>query len=243
MQRCMPILELGEGTDVRGDVLLIGDEHRTAAQRLLPYVSETHARSGGRLALALGGESGAGKSELAVALAGLLEADGTPVVMLQQDDYFVYPPETNAAMRRRDLAHVGLQEVRLDLLDSHIGAFLAGAKKITKPLVVYQEDRITEESLNLKGTKVLIAEGTYTISLSSPQMRVHIERTYHDTKESRAIRGREAQDDHLEQVLAIEHEVISRLGGRADLVVTRDWHVLPVGVREQADGGSRSALK
>jgi len=243
MQGCTQTPKAGEGTDVRGDVLLVRDEHRTAAHHLLPLVREKHLWTGGRLALALGGESGAGKSELAVALAGLLEADGTPVVVLQQDDYFVYPPETNAAMRRRDLAHVGPQEVRLDLLDSHIRAFLGGAEELSKPLVIYQEDRIIQESLDLKGTKVLIAEGTYTVSLSSPQMRVHIERTCHDTKQSRARRGREAQDDHLEQVLAIEHEVISCLAARASVIVTRDWRVLPMTAHEGADGGSRSALK
>jgi hypothetical protein len=46
-----------------------------------------------------------------------------------------------------------------------------------------------------------------------------------DTRESRATRSREKQDDFLEQVLRIEHKIISKHKARAHIIVTRDYEV------------------
>ncbi|MCH7765963.1 MAG: DUF87 domain-containing protein [Acidobacteria bacterium] len=196
---------------------------------LLPEI----AQSTGKYALAIAGESGSGKSELAAVLAEQLLEKGFKSIVLQQDDYFVYPPKTNTAKRRQDIQWVGASEVRLDLLDRNIREALDNKDEITKPLVIYKEDRIIQEAIKLQGVKVVIAEGTYTTLLQNVHARIFIDRTYVDTKAARLQRAREAPDPWIEEILAVEHRIISAHKSRADVIITRDYSV--VGGRRKND--------
>ena len=126
-------------------------------------------------------------------------------------------------MRRQNIAHVGLSEVRLDLLDRNINDFLNDVNEITKPLVSFEEDAITEEKINLEGVRTIIVEGTYTTTLKNAHCRVFIDRTYIDTREKRKLRARETQDNFLENVLEIEHEIISSHRLHTDIIINRDY--------------------
>jgi len=216
-----------------GDKLNIREEHRKAAQGVLKLLLPEIAPSPGKYALAIAGESGSGKSELAAALAERLLEKGFKSIILQQDDYFVYPPKTNAAKRRQDIQWVGASEVRLDLLDRNIREALDNKDEITKPLVIYQEDRIIQEAIKLQGVKVVIAEGTYTTLLQNVHARIFIARTYVDTKAARRERAREAPDPWIEEILAVEHRIISAHKSRADVIITHDYSV--VGRRRKND--------
>ncbi|MFO8063024.1 MAG: hypothetical protein R6V29_00140, partial [Spirochaetia bacterium] len=134
-------------------------------------------------------------------------------------------PKSNDAKRREDITWVGAGEVRVELLDRHLAAARRGEKSITKPLVIYDEDRITEEEMSLEGLSVLIAEGTYTTLLEHVDTRVFIDRNRLETLESRKRRGREEIEPFLEEVLEIEHNIISKHITRADVVITRDYEV------------------
>lgn len=230
---------------MRGDKLAIRDGHRQAATQLLPIVLREQKARRAPLVVTIAGESGAGKSEIASVLAELLDDAGVHTVLLQQDDYFVYPPLTNAARRRASLEHVGVSEVRLDALDRTIRDIMGGAAEITKPLVIYEEDQITEEKLDTAGVRVVIAEGTYTTLLPSAELRVFIDRTYQETLRDRSERGREVQDEHLQKVLELEHAIIVRHRDLADVVVDGNWNVLERTRRTGAPphNGSRRADK
>lgn len=216
-----------------GDKLNIREEHRKAAQGVLKLLLPEIAQSAGKYALAIAGESGSGKSELAAVLAERLLEKGFKSIVLQQDDYFVYPPKTNAAKRRQDIQWVGASEVHLDLLDRNIREALDNKDEITKPLVIYKEDRVTQEAIKLQGVKVVIAEGTYTTLLQNVHARIFIDRTYVDTKAARLQRAREAPDPWIEEILAVEHRIISAHKSRADVIITRDYSV--VGGRKKND--------
>ena len=97
------------------------------------------------------GESGSGKSETAQAISEKLAGQKISAIILQQDDYFVYPPLTNHQIRKDNIDWVGMQEVRLELMDSHLEKAIAGESILEKPLVFYREDRISKEKLSLKG--------------------------------------------------------------------------------------------
>ena len=210
---------------MKGDVIIVEAHHRRAAAAIVERILPAIQARPGRWAISVAGESGSGKSETAQALAEALEAKGIHAAVLQQDDYFVYPPKTNDATRRRDIGWVGTGEVRLDLLDEHLAAALAGAAAIRKPLVIYEDDRITEEDLPLEGVKVVIAEGTYTTLLEHVDTRVFIARNRLETMEARRRRAREAPDPFLEEVLTIEHGIIGPHRELADIVITRDYDV------------------
>lgn len=210
---------------MRGDVILVEAHHRRAAEaiveRILPAIND----KAGRTTITVAGESGSGKSETAKALAEALEARGVACGIYQQDDYFVLPPKSNDKKRREDIAWVGTREVRLDLLDDHLAAALAGADEVKKPLVIYDDDIITEETMDLRGLKVLIAEGTYTTLLEHVDTRVFIARTRLETLEARRKRGREAIEPFIEKVLEIEHAIISPQAARAHVVISKDYDV------------------
>ncbi len=213
---------------MQGDKLIINDNHRRAAGGIFDILVPCLEGHRGVYVITIAGESGSGKSEIAAVLAESLSQNGVPNTILQQDDYFVYPPKTNAQKRRENIGHIGPTEVRLDLLDSNLADIISGKTDIEKPLVIFEEDRIDSEILNTAGIEAVIVEGTYTTLLENADMRVFIDRTFEDTKEDRALRGREAQDKFLERVLTIEHEIISTHKARADVIVTKDYNAMEV---------------
>lgn len=208
-----------------GDKLIIKDFHRKAAAGVFDIVWKTLASSKDRHAITVAGESGCGKSEVAAVLAEKLEEKGVRTYIFQQDDYFVYPPKTNAQKRVESINHVGVSEVRIDLLDANLADFIAGRDPVTKPLVIFEEDRVTEETLSLKEFRVAIAEGTYTTLLKNAGTHVFIDRDYRDTKKARLERAREEQDDFLEKILKIEHDIISKHKALAHIVINKNYEV------------------
>lgn len=211
--------------DVEGDVILIGDEHRTAAGTIVDGLLERVCALDRRWTITVAGESGSGKSETGHALADAFVERGLGAIVLQQDDYYVLPPRFNDAARRANFAWVGTSEVRLDLLDSHLEAARAGAASIVKPLVRYELNTIDEETVSLAGARVVIAEGVYTSLCDHVDTRVFIDRNRLETLDHRMRRGREAFDPFIEEVLKLEHEIISRHRSRADVVLSRDYEV------------------
>ncbi len=214
---------------MRGDVILVGDEHRRAAGLIVDRLIEPAQALNRRYTMTVAGESGSGKSETGQALAEAFEERGLHAVVLQQDDYYVLPPKSNDAARRANFCWVGTTEVRLDLLDAHLEAARSGVAELTKPLVIYEEDRIEEETVSLEGAKVVIAEGVYTSLCDHVDFRVFIARNRLETMEHRMKRGREDFDPFIEEVLKQEHEIISQHRQRADVVITRDYDVEFVG--------------
>jgi uridine kinase len=210
---------------MKGDIILVEEHHRRAAAaivaRLLPEI-ESHPH---RYLLTVAGESGSGKSETAQAIAEALAGQGVIAAVLQQDDYFHHPPKTNDRTRRADIDWVGPGEVRLDLLDSHMATARNGAATLTKPLVIYTENRIDTEKMSLEGINVVLAEGTYTSLLDHVDRRIFIDRNRLDTLEHRMRRGREGFDPFIERVLEIEHAIISEHKSRADVVISKDYDV------------------
>jgi uridine kinase len=207
---------------VIGDKLVIEQHHTDRAAEICELLAE-RVKAGGKLALTVAGESGAGKSEMAFEIHRLLNERGIKAEILQQDDYFVFPPRTNHEMRRRNLEQVGPYEVKLDFLDSNLRSFLRGESPIYKPLVVYDQDRITTEEMDVGDLAVLIAEGTYTSLLRFAGFRVFIDRDYRQTLEARMRRARDKWEPFIQDVLEREHQIISLHRALADVVIPADF--------------------
>ena len=215
---------------MKGDSIIVEEHHRKAGEDIAQCLSPMLRQLRERYTLSVAGQSGAGKSETAQAIADALERHGITCVILQQDDYFVHPPKTNDATRRADISWVGTQEVRLDLMDEHLKLFLDGATRIEKPLVNYAEDSIGSEEMEPGSAQVAIAEGTYTTLLKNVNCHVFIDRDYHETRGHREKRRRnEAElDAFIDQVLQIEHEIISANRKQADILVNKDYSVTAI---------------
>ncbi len=210
---------------MRGDILIINEDHRKAARQVVDLIFDKIKSKKGKYIISVAGESGAGKSEIAASIAEVLSEKNISSFIFQQDDYFVYPPKTNAKMRIIDIRQVGMSEVKLDLIDEELKTILDGNFKIEKPLVIFEEDRIDKEIVNLENVKVIIVEGTYVTALKNIDQRVFIDRDLNDTKESRKKRNREKQDKFLEAILLIENKIISPQKSLADIIITKDYDV------------------
>jgi uridine kinase len=201
---------------MRGDKLVIEPHHTARAEEVAQHLADRIVKG---LVLTVAGESGSGKSELASEIAGALGRLGQAAGILQQDDYFVFPPKTNHEMRRRNIDQVGLYEVKLNFMDSNLRSFKRGESPIFKPLVDYDADRIETEEMDTAGFDVLIAEGTYTSLLRFADIRVFIDRDYLETISARKRRGRDRLEPFVEDVLRREHAIISQHKAQADFVI------------------------
>lgn len=205
---------------MRGDKLVIEPHHTARAEDIVAQLADKQLE---HFTFTVAGESGSGKSELASEIARLLTEGGTPTGVLQQDDYFVFPPKTNHEMRRQNLMQVGPYEVKLDFLDSNLRSFKRGESPIYKPLVDYEADLITTEEMAVDGFTAIVAEGTYTSLLSFVDLRIFIDRDFRDTEKHRKRRDRDTFEPFIEDVLKIEHGIITQHKQRADIIVATEF--------------------
>ena len=216
---------------MKGDVIIVEEHHVQAARAIIPKILPEIKRKPVRYTITVAGESGSGKSEVGKAIGDELEKEGLKTVVLGQDDYFVLPPKSNDARRREDPEWLGPHvEVRLDLLDKNLKEAIDGKNQISKPLVDYSADVVEEETINLEGVKVIVAEGTYTSLLKHVDTKVFINRNRLDTLEHRQKRNRgdEVGDPFIENILKIEHKIIAGHKQLADFVITKEYDVIVV---------------
>lgn len=173
-----------------------------------------------RICIAVGGESGSGKTSLAYALFVDIQRElGLKGYIFHGDDYFRLPPKDNHNKRLEDISNVGSSEVNISLLDQHIKAFINNEKQITKPIVHYKENCINEEVINPQDFDFCVVELTYSMLLKEPTYKIFIEASFKETKSNREKRGRDILDDFNERVLEIEHNIIRKQIEFADLTV------------------------
>jgi uridine kinase len=214
---------------MKGDKLVLLDYHKRAASEIVSHIIQDIRKKKTRFIITVAGESGSGKSETGKAIANELDKSGVKSVLLGQDDYFVLPPKSNDLKRREDPEWLGPHvEVKLDVLEQNLMNAIQGKKEISKPLVDYDSNTIEDETINLDGIKVLIAEGTYTSLLKHVDTRIFICRNWLDTLELRQkrMRGNEVGDPFIEQVLSLEHKIISGHKQLADILITKDFNVI-----------------
>jgi uridine kinase len=214
---------------MRGDKLVLLEYHRRAASEIVPYIIKDIRKKKTRYIISVAGESGSGKSETGKAIADELFKFGIKTVLLGQDDYFVLPPKSNDLKRREDPEWLGPDvEVKLDVLEQNLVDAIQGKKVIIKPLVDYDLNNINDETIDLDGVKVIIAEGTYTSLLKHIDTRIFICRDWLDTLEHRQkrLRGNEVGDPFIEQVLSLEHKIIAGHKQLADILITKDFGVI-----------------
>ena len=217
---------------MKGDVIVLEARHLRVASEIVPHVLEAIAAKTGRYVITVAGESGSGKSETGKAIADELSARGISAVLLGQDDYFVLPPKSNDVKRRDDDSWLGPHvEVRFDVLEQNLVDAIGGSDEIVKPLIDYDANSVEDETVDLRGVEVIVAEGTYTTLLKHVDTKVFIARSRLDTLEHRVKRNRgtEVGDPFVENVLKLEHKIIAGHRQLADFVITRDDDVIPVG--------------
>ena len=206
---------------------MIGDKISLQPHHLLPasaIVNTILPELSDGYTIAIAGESGCGKSTLALALQSCLIEKGYKSFVFHMDDYFHLPPTSNHNNRLLTLNNVGPHEVNLTLLQEHILEAKLRPHALKKPLVFYQENEIKEEEVDFSEINIIIVEGTYTMLLEVDK-RVFINRTYKDTVQNRIERARDPLSPFVEQVLEIEHKIISSQISKANIIVDANYEI------------------
>ncbi|MBN2676668.1 MAG: hypothetical protein JXR32_01235 [Anaerolineaceae bacterium] len=216
---------------MKGDIVIVRAHHKKAAHEIVLLILNKIREKDRIFTIAVGGESGCGKSEISLAVANDLLKQGIKSIIFGQDDYFHLPPKLNSEKRRRDPDWLGPHiEVNLDLLKENLTEAILGQSEIKKPLIDYDANTIETQTVNLRGVKVIIAEGTYTSLLRNIDARIFITRSWLLTLDDRKKRkrGNEVSDPFTEQILAMEHKIIAGHRYLADIIVNDDYEVIQV---------------
>lgn len=180
-----------------------------------------------RICISVGGESGCGKTTLAYALLKDIETEtGLKGFIFHLDDYFKLPPADNYNARLNDISLTGINEVNLELLNSHLVQFKRKNNILNKPLVNFGQNEILNELVSSDEFDFCIVEGTYVSTLKAPDYRIFIETNYLDTKKSRIERGRDHINEFNEQILEIEHHIIKLHYRLADIIIDKELNII-----------------
>lgn len=206
-----------------GDVLLITDNHKKAEKQLVSHLDQL---SGNKIVLAIGGESGSGKTEIAHEVARILKSRNTPAKVMHIDNYYLTSPTERTSWRKEHgLESIGFTEYDWKGINRNINEFREDAEQVTMPCIDLLTDQEDLLSTSFKGLKYLVIEGLYAIQAEA-DLKVLIDLTYHETKKAQFERGKEEPNEYRWQVLQREHEVIQSIRSRADLLVSKDYLIL-----------------
>ena len=227
----------------RGDPPEVKPRHEKAARSLLPHIVERaqkarHAKR--RAIVVLGGESGAGKTEIAEYLRNLLRSNKMRGVTIAGDAFFRLAPEANHRARLEAYAqgrleqYVGPGEVDLERLDAILED--AADRAVGEVLVPSDCRRLSSRRyprvpVSLAGADVVLVDLTYGLTLKNATMKVFLESDYR--KRTAAVKRRNLSRDpdqdfaFIRKVLEIEHRIIQEMKREADTIVTDDYEARP----------------
>ncbi len=220
-----------------GDVLLINDQHKSAAKAILERVLFDMDLLEGeeeksKFVVAISGESGAGKSEISHSLAVLLKALNIRVKILHTDNYYrVHPLDRREHRISNNFESVGVDEYDWMALQQNIDDF-RNNRKVTVPCIDIITDDVDQLNTDFSNIQVLVIDGLYAIRTEGVDLRVFIDLTYHETKLNQLLRQKEPTDGYRWSVLEREHHHVRSLMHLADLHVDKNYQVFDPGPRQ-----------
>ncbi|WP_245153680.1 uridine kinase [Chlorobaculum sp. 24CR] len=225
------------------DVLLIRQEHLSAAAVICERIVSDmkvlcRTRPGHKFIVAISGESGSGKSELAHTLAKALKKAGVQPKILHTDNYYrVSPAERLPARIADNFEHVGAAEYDWDLLKSNINDFRTGRMSLMPciDIITGQLDRFISD---FSGVEVLVVDGLYALGIKDADLCVYIDLSWRETRKSQQLRGKEEDDDYRMRVLEKESEDVKSFRYRADLVIDHQYNVHKVAAPDDLPAGA-----
>lgn len=207
-----------------GDVLLIEDKHRKAGEDIIQKILE---RKKEKFIIAISGESGSGKSELAHVIAKGLRKYGIMAKPIHIDNYYrIHPLERTEWRKNNGIEKVvGYGEYDWDAIDRNIDDF-KNNRKSTMPCVDLVTEQVDQLSTDFNGIDMLVVDGLYAIKTESADLRIFLELTYHETKKAQVVRGKEPQNEYRMAVLEQEHKMVQALKPMADILISKEYEVL-----------------
>lgn len=206
-----------------GDVLLIEDKHRIAGEIILLEILK---RKKDKYIVAISGESGTGKTELAHVIAKGLRKHSIFAKPIHIDNYYNTLPLERTEYRQKNGIEevVGYNEYDWDTIYRNINDFKNDSKS-TMPCVDLVTEQVDTLITDFKGIDMLIIDGLYAMKTDNVDMKIFIDLTYHDTKKAQLLRGKEPQNEYRMRVLIQEHKMVAALKVMADIIIKKDYNV------------------
>lgn len=206
-----------------GDVLLIDDKHRVAGEII---IQEILKRRKNKFTVAISGESGTGKTELAHVIAKGLRKHGIFAKPIHIDNYYNTLPLERTDYRQKNGIEnvVGYNEYDWDTIYRNINDFKEGNKS-TMPCIDLVTEQVDTLITDFKDVDMLIIDGLYAMKTDHIDLKIFIDITYHDTGKAQLLRGKEPQNEYRMKVLLQEHKMVSSLKELADIIIKKDYNV------------------
>jgi uridine kinase len=211
-----------------GDVLLINDMHKEAAQAIFDYMMEycKHKDERYRCVIGISGESGSGKSELAHSLGKLLKDKNIRVKVIHTDNYYKIQPLLREEWRRnKGFDKIGIDEYDWVKIKKTIRDFKE-EQECMIPCIDLIPEQVDKLITDFSKIDMLIIDGLYAIQTPDIDLRVFIDLTYRETKINQIIRMKEAMSDFRLKILEKEHEAVASLKPLADLIIDKSYQVV-----------------
>jgi uridine kinase len=201
------------------DVVTIEKKHTNAAKTLFDRVMRDLKP---KFIVAISGEVGTGKCEIAHELGRKLIESGLSVKLLHMDNYYHIPPLERQEWRKMNgLDKIGYDEYDWNTVNLNIDDFRMNHKSVM-PVVDLFTQKVDQLHTDFKGIEILIIEGLYSIRINQSDLRVFIELTYEDTWEEQETTHKEILDDFRMEVLKHEHKAVQSLKKLADFYIDFD---------------------
>lgn len=203
--------------------MLIAEKHQKAGEGIIEEILKVRKP---KMMVAISGESGSGKSELAHVIAIGLRKHGIMAKPLHIDNYYrIHPLERTEWRKTNGIQQVvGPGEYDWATITRNIREFKDGALS-TGPCVDLVTEQIDQLTTDYAGIDMLIIDGLYAIKVPDVDLRVFIELTYHETKKAQVVRGKEPQNEYRMQVLEKEHQEVQLLKPTADLFIGMNYEL------------------
>lgn len=207
-----------------GDVLLITEKHENAAKEIVPYILKNKKD---KFIIAISGESGSGKTELAHVIAKMLRKADIICKPIHIDNYYRILPLLRTEWRKKNgiQQSVGLGEYDWDTINKNIDDF-KNSRVSTMPCVDLVTEQVDQLTTDFNGVDMIIIDGLYAINTPGVDLSIFIELTYHETKKAQLVRGKEPQNEYRMQVLEQEHQVVLSLRNKANLLINMEYQVV-----------------
>jgi uridine kinase len=208
------------GLNMRAQSKLAEINARTTAMQIIEQLKMPNSAV---LIITIAGESGCGKTTLGRAMEQVFTLKGYKTLLLHQDDYFKLPPKQNHQQRVDDFSKIGVEEVLIDQLDQDIRKIKQKKDfKLTIPVMNWVTDTREFKQIDIKGTQVVIIEGTYTTLLKEADHRIFMSASHEQTRQNRINRNRETVTDFIEKVLEKESSIIQSHKPLSDIILSPD---------------------